>query len=286
MQVLGIKSFYKNTWDKHLFIGAGILAIYGLYEISYFIIFGERGYFLSNRIVGSGELARLDGLFQTINIGGVSIMRLKSLTGEPSMYCFTTLPFCIYAFHTKRYKMAYLLFTTLLLSTSATAFLGIMLYCLYIPIVRYVNKAWLYRIIFLAIGIMIIMFFFEDAVATLYQTQILAKIKLVHISGEDRFDHFVRHITYYSQLNVWGQLVGIGFGTARSTELFSTLLVNTGIVGFLIFTIVFFYPVLKLKNNHRNHGIKISLIVIYTSAMISVPEFSYLTQLATYQKVQ
>jgi hypothetical protein len=96
------------------------------------------------------------------------------------------------------------------------------------------------------------------------------------MSGAGRFQAVVDHLTYYAQLDPWSQLVGQGFGTIRSLDLFSTL-VNTGIIGFLIFTIAFFYPVVRLKNTQQNNGIKTSLIVIYVTAMISVSEFAYLS---------
>jgi len=275
---LYIKLFYQNIWDKYIFIGTGFLAFYGIYEVLYFLIFGERGDFLSNRIVGSGELAHIDGLFQTINIGGISIMRLKSLTGEPSMYSFTILPFCIYAFHTERYKIAALLFSTLVLSTSTTAILGIMLYIFFNTIFMKVTRKWLNGIFIFIVVILGFIFFFLEELQILYQTMVINKITLQHDSGISRFGAFIRHLSYYiTDMNLWSQLVGLGFGTVRSTDLVSTLLVNTGIIGFFTFTAVFFYPILKLKNNYRNNGIKISLIVIYVTAMISVPEFGYLS---------
>jgi hypothetical protein len=275
---LYIKDFYKNTWEKYFFIGAGLLAFYGIYEVIYFLIFGERGDFLSNRIVGNVEFARIDGLFQIINIGKISIMRLKSLTGEPSMYSFTILPFCIYAFHTERYKIAALLFSTLVLSTSTTAILGIMLYIFFNTIFMKVTKKWLNGIFILIVAILGFIFFFLEDLQILYQTQVINKITLQNFSGTYRFESFIRHLNYYiTDMNLWSQLVGLGFGTVRSTDLVSTLLINTGIIGFFIFTIAFFYPIFKLKNNYRNNGIKISLIVIYVTAMISVPEFGYLS---------
>lgn len=275
---LYIKYFYQKRWDKYIFIGAGLLAIYGIYEVLYFLIFGGKGDFLSNRIVGNIEVARIDGLFQTINLGGISMMRLKSLTGEPSMYSFTILPFCIYAFHTERDKIAALLFFTLVLSTSTTAILGIMLYLIFNTIFMKITKKWLNGILIFIIIILGSTFLFLEELQILYQTQVINKITLQNFSGADRFGSFIHHISYYiTDMTLWSQLVGLGFGTVRSTDLISTLLVNTGIIGFFVFTAAFFYPILKLKNNHRNNGIKISLIVIYVTAMISVPEFGYLS---------
>ncbi len=275
---LFIKTFYKSRWDNYLFTGAVLLACYGLYEILYFHIFGSAGDFLSNRTVGSGDMARLDGLFQTMNIGGFSIMRLKSLTGEPSMYSFSILPFWIYALYTERFKIAYFLFATLLLTTSTTAMLGMALYFIFIPIFSQITKRWmLYGVFFLGVMVVGLTFAFDEIIQTVYQTQVVDKLTLQHNSGASRFQAFADHLAYYAQLNPWSQLVGQGFGTIRSMDLVSTLLVNTGIVGFLIFTIAFFYPVLRLKRTQRNNGIKVSLIVIYVTAMISVSEFGYLS---------
>ena len=275
---LFIKNFYKTGWDNYLLTGAVLLAFYGLYEILYFQIFGGRGDFLSNRMVGTGDLARLDGLFQTMNIGGITIMRLKSLTGEPSMYSFSILPFWIYALYMERFKIAYLLFTTLLLTTSTTALLGIMLYFILVPVFSQITKRWmLYGVFFLVGFIIAVTFAFDEITQAVYKTQIVDKLSLQNMSGAGRFQAVVDHLAYYAQLNLWSQLVGQGFGTIRSMDLLSTLLVNTGIIGFSIFTIAFFYPVLRLKNTQRNNGIKTSLIVIYVTAMISVSEFAYLS---------
>lgn len=156
---LYIKFCYKTTWDKYLFIGALLLAFYGIYEIVFFSIFGETGDFLSNRTFGHGDQeSKLGSYFQTTSIGIMSIMRLKSLTGEPSMYAFSILPFCIYALHTEKYKIAYLLFATLLLSTSTTAILGIILYLFFIPIFGNITRKWLYGMFFIVISVVAIIF--------------------------------------------------------------------------------------------------------------------------------
>lgn len=205
-------------------------------------------------------------------------MRLKSLTGEPSMYSFSILPFWIYALYMERFKIAYLLFATLLLTTSTTALLGMALYFILVPIFSQISKRWmLYGVFFLVGFIVAVTFAFDEITQAVYKTQIVEKLSLQNMSGAGRFQAVVDHLTYYAQLDLWSQLVGQGFGTIRSLDLLSTLLVNTGIVGFLIFTVAFFYPVVRLKNTQRNNGIKTSLIVIYVTAMISVSEFAYLS---------
>jgi hypothetical protein len=59
---------------------------------------------------------------------GQSLARIKSLTGEPSMYAFTVLPFFIMSVHYKKTFLSFLLLITLFLSFSTTAYLGILAY--------------------------------------------------------------------------------------------------------------------------------------------------------------
>ena len=37
------------------------------------------------------------------------------------------------------------------------------------------------------------------------------------------------------------------------------------------------YPIIKLKRNNRNNGLKLALIVTLIMGMVSVPEYSYLS---------
>lgn len=145
-----VKHLYSVRWDTYLFTGAVVFAIYGLYECAYFLVFGESGDFLSNRTFEAGKLfggVATGSWFQTFQLGPLTVQRLKSLAGEPSMYAFAILPFWIYALHTKRTFTHVLLFITLLLSTSTTAMLGIFVYFMCSPLLFWASRQNRFRLI-------------------------------------------------------------------------------------------------------------------------------------------
>lgn len=267
-----VKNFYKPNWDNFIFLGACILGIYGIYEVTYFLLFHENGDFISNRTFGDGTHS--GSLFQTITIGSLVLQRLKSLTGEPSMYAFTILPFWIYAIHKKKTLIHLFLFITLMLTTSTTAYIGMIMYTLIR--IRYFGVKDKIVLFLIVIGLIVCLLNW-DFISMFVNATILEKLSLSNDSGIERFMLFTNHMDFYKNLPLFTQIFGMGFGVVRSTDMFSTLLVNNGVVGFVLFTLLFFYPVFKLENTYQNIGLKAALIVIYFSMMISVPEYSYLS---------
>ena len=72
-------------------------------------------------------------------------------------------------------------------------------------------------------------------------------------------------------------LFGIGFGYIRSTDMFTTFLVNIGVIGVTVFT-YFYLKNLKLRvKNTEDITYNAILLVVFFTGMISVPEFSYLS---------
>jgi hypothetical protein len=271
-----IFTFYKKErHDRYAITGAVLLAVYGLYEFAFYLAFGSSGDFLSNRTFGHGGDEVLGSAFQIIHLGGMNIERLKSLTGEPSMYAFTVLPFFVYAMHARRKAVSILLFITLMLSTSTTAMLGLLVYA--VGRIRYYgfkdSLIWVglaITLVGVAVGGII--------VADFYSQMIVGKLALTGMSGLDRFTQFSNHMAFFRDAPFWTKLFGIGFGYVRSTDMFSTILVNNGLVGLSVLTALFAYPVMLLrKADYRSVGIKLALVVIYVTMMASVPEYSYLS---------
>ncbi len=276
-----VATFYQPTWDRFLFWGASLLALYGLYEFIFFLVTGQNGDFLSNRIFDGGLYTSQGSLFQISNIGTLQVMRLKSLTGEPSMYAFTILPFWIHAIHRRKTVVHLLLLTTLILTTSTTAILGVALYLLLRfgyskPLRRLISGfADRYLFWFLVLGVAGTIVAWPIVQRVLAEA-VVAKLSLINDSGATRSTLFINSIKFYADAPLLNQLFGIGFGYIRSTDFSSTLLVNTGIVGFSLFTLLFARPILSLNNDYVSVGLKIALIIIYSTMMIAVPEFAYL----------
>jgi hypothetical protein len=269
-----VKNFYAPSWNRFILYGAVLLSLYGLYEFTYFLIFHANGDFLSNRIFNGSENKQTHSgsLFQTMNLFGIQFMRLKSLTGEPSMFGFTVLPLWIYAIHLRKTKIQLVLLLSLLLTFSTTAFVGIILYFLLrILFFRLKDR---YMLVTVAVFVFAAPFFFSY-IQTFFNTIIGTKTQTY--SGMERQSLMDTHLDFFNQLPLLNKLFGVGFGYVRSADLWSTFLCNIGIVGTALFTVLFLVPLIKLKNDYENIGIKCLLIVIYVTSMISVSEFAYLT---------
>lgn len=267
------REFFHEKFESYLFYSALFIGLYGIYEVIYFSVFQQYGDFLSNRFFPDSR-SDTGAMFQTLSINGVSYFRLKSLAGEPSMFAITMLPYWIYAIHKKKMLYQTIFLITLLLSTSTTAIFGI---CLYLLLrIFYLGLKDEYTIkTLIAIGICCGVFW--DVVFNVFTSMVVEKVLSENVSGIERATGFMDHFYYFLNLPGINQLFGIGFGAIRSTDLFTTFLVNVGIVGFLIYSVLFLYPVYKLKSSYEDIGLKMILIVLYILMMIAVPEFAYLT---------
>ena len=275
-----VKHLYCEKWDKYFFVGATVLGLFGVYECVYFLAIGGSGDFLSNRSFESGQLfgeTHTGSWFQTIHLGPLTLQRLKSLTGEPSMYAFTILPFWIYALHTKRTAVQGFLLITLIMSTTTTAVLGV---CTYLLIrLKYYGLA--DKFVCLVGGMLIVLLamglFGNEYILSAYTQLIEDKVTAENPSGAGRLAVFLTSWEYYLDLPLANQLFGVGYGYIRSNDLLSTSLVNLGIIGFLLITCIFIYPAVKLGRTQREVGIKASLIVIFVTMIFSKPNFAFLS---------
>lgn len=275
-----VKVFYNEGWIQPILYGGLFLAVYGIYEVIFFFITGQNGDFLTNRFFGDGQV--LGSAFQKMQLGSLTILRLKSLTGEPSMYAFTIMPFFLFALYLKKKVTATILGISLVLSTSTTFFIGIAIGFILGSrfLIRLIMKSYLN----LSILSFVILCMFIGAssygfnrIYDVIDQLLISKLTMSDISGSVRSTNFINHMSFYGDLPFLNKLFGVGFGYVRSTDFFSTLMVNTGLVGTLIFTFLFLYPVLKLGKDSLSKMLKLILVIIYVSMMIAVPEFSYLS---------
>jgi hypothetical protein len=264
--------YRKPVHDKYIELGLLLMIFYGFYTWLFFLLTGEDGDFISNREFGDGIIN--PGHFQTINIGGLYLLRFVSLTGEPSMYVFSILPFSIYFLYERRYILVLLLFVTLLLTFSGTLIIGLLTYAFALLFTSTNTKKLLYYLsIILAILIIVLT---NEVVMGIINEVFLAKIMQESLSGEDRFLSIFNNITFFLELPFFTKILGVGFGFIRSPEFFTTLIVNNGLLGLALFTLLFFFPIVKLSSDDiRNKGIKFALLVTYVMLLASVSEYSY-----------
>jgi hypothetical protein len=274
-----VQTFYQPTWNKFIFLGAFLLACYGFYEVGYYLITRQNGDFLSNRVFDNGTGEASGSLFQLISIGGYVIMRLKSLTGEPSMYAFSILPYWIYAVHQRKTLLHLTLLVSLLLTTATTALFGIGIYLVcrffFLRLSKrfvsgYADKLLTSFLVTLLLGLVL-----AFPVISSFVQETLAKLSASSVSGVERLGSFQGSLNFFAAAPLGVQLFGVGFGYIRSTDFFTTLLVNTGVLGLALFSFLFFYPIFKLPKTYEAVGLKSALIVIFITMMVAVPEFAY-----------
>lgn len=265
-----VSIFYKaEKHDKFIYYGAIIVVVYGFYELSYFWYTGYFGDFLSNRTFGDGESG---SLLQIFSIGSFTTQRFKSLTGEPSMYVFSLFPVCVYAYYQGRIKTAYLILASLLFTFSTSFLIGMAI--LYLE--RLKNRGFRdHFVLFSSLGFIVALILFSQNLTIIFDELIIQKVTSANLSGIQRISNFTNHIEYFREFPLLLKLFGLGFGYVRSTDFFSTLLINVGILGFLFYSAIFLFPILKLGRSKKEKALKVILVFIYLVSIISVPEFSY-----------
>lgn len=270
-----VKYFADQTTLEYAYWGLRLLCFYALYEFVYYMFTGHNGDFMSNRTLGHNE--RSASLFQTVNLGGITLLRLKGYTGEPSMFTFTVMPYWILAAALKRRFDIWLLLLCLLLTFSTTSYFTIFAFLTF----WFLYKRQ-YKIIIaagfamVAIGVALQLEPFSSLFKGIYDFVFADKFSEDAISSRDRGNHFQTHISYWANLDYIHQLFGIGFGYIRSTDFFSTLFLNTGLIGFLIFT---WFVFKNFKRYIIPGDLRIcywaGLVAVYMIMMGTVPEFAY-----------
>lgn len=269
------KYFYNRNWDKWIIYSSIFFSIYALYKWIYFLFTGEDGDFLTNKVYDSydkDDIGSSGYLFQIIAIGGVVMQRVQGLSGEPSMYAFTILPYFIFAIQKRVNKIyIFIIGISMILSMSTTVYIGMVLYFIILFLYGKIKKKYLILFILLNVIVYIIFKYFIDDILTL---MIFDKLLYTEnsISGSDRSFSFISNFKYWSEFNFVNMLFGIGYGYVRSLDFITSLLVNTGILGLILFS-YFILKNIKWKNCSWNDVNNNAIILcLYTCLMIAVPE--------------
>lgn len=275
--MLYVNVYFKEKMIGWMFSGIIFLAIYGIYEFIFFAIFQRSGDFLSNRIFGEISNASQSSGFlngsqlQISNVLGRGFMRLKSLTAEPSMYALTSVPFLLYAYEKAWNKTALLLLFGIILSQSTTAIIGVAVGISYLNYSKSI-----YTIIIVPITALFVLVFYLTSESVRMGLDSLIFQKLNSFSGSDRIETFVYHANVIFDGNFVRFLFGLGFGTVRSLDMFSNLLANVGVIGFLAYTALIVGPVFLMPHCPDRRAIVAALLSIWVMEMATVSEYSYL----------
>lgn len=270
---LQIKYFASYSVIEWIYWGLRLLCFYAIYECIHFLLTGDPGDFVTNRKFGN----RAASLAQSATIAGFSMLRMKGYTGEPSMFTFTIFPFWALTFVLKRRFDSILLLCCLILTLSTTAYAGIILFLIAWLIYKRRYKQVIYAGVLMFIMLTVLQLdAFTKVTSSLYEFVFGGKLSGENVSSQERGSYMENHITYWLKLPTLSQLFGVGFGYIRSTDFFSTILVNNGIIGFIIFSVFYFKHLFnKIKHKDLKYAYGMTLITLYLIMMTTVPEFAY-----------
>jgi len=275
--ILTITTFfiiYRNFKNKEFEITINIIIkILILFWIVHFIhyhIFGEFIDFLSPI---TGETQR-----QTFWLSGV--VRPTSLFTEPSMYCNTMLVFFYIRLLLNSFRISFidvLIILTFYLSFSSYGIIvmSIFLTALFLRNITLKNLIYFTSIVFL---IIFLIFYFDilnlQSIDTLIER---LSNPLNDQSGKDRVIGSI--FDFFNETTLLTQLFGFGLGNAQhngylvSNGIFY-LIMNVGIIGFIIFITVFFILILQTKY------ITLNLLIFFLS-IVNGPIFTFYIWWAT-----
>src|ERR1700730_1975591 len=263
---LFFRFFFRAEWMRYVLWGGWFLAIYGIYEWLYFLIFQQPGDFIANRTYG--EDMGTGSWSQVVQVGPFSLLRIKSTFGEPSFFSAAVVPYLFLAVQNKRKWLSIALLFCVVFSTSTSCYIGLsfasLLYCLF------------QRKLNLSIGFVILLF--AGTIATLYclYPETFDSIFTDKLGGQN--DSGAIHqaaeqatsetVQTFSLMN---RLFGIGFGYFYG-NVFNNIFINAGWIGLAIYLSAFLKPVIFLRSDQEGLGLKVSVAALFFLFYINVSE--------------
>jgi hypothetical protein len=263
---LFFRFFFHAEWMRYVLWGGWFLAIYGIYEWLFFLIFGQPGDFLANRTYG--EDLQTGSWSQAIQLGSLSLLRIKSTFGEPSFFSAAVIPYLFLALEYKRKWLSAALLFCIVFSTSTSAFIGL-------PFALIIYSLFQRK---LSLSIAVIILLFAGAFATLYfafpdtyDSMFTAKLNAESGSGDL---HQVATQAMNDTINtftVMNRLFGIGFGYFYGS-VFNAVLVNTGWIGMIVYLYAFLKPAILLRSGNGGLALKVGVATLFFLYYINVSE--------------
>lgn len=271
---LFVFNYYDRTWINPILLGGILLSTFGMIEFFAYTFWGLRIDYFSNRQFGleSDSIASARQLFE---FSGRTLMRLKSLTGEPSMYSLSIFPYTVIAISFKRYFCAAFFALSLLLSTSASGVLMVGMFIILSALFGLSPEDAFSKRVMLIIATVVV----SSAIVIVFRELIVfflvSRATVEDYSSINRLDSFLSTYKYWKELPLWGNLFGVGWGAVRASDFFSTLLVNTGLVGLSIWVVLWIRP-LFARGRMLRSPISYGVVAVFLTMLIAIPEYSYL----------
>jgi hypothetical protein len=263
---LFFRFFFREEWMRYVFWGGWFLALYGIYEWLFFLIFKRPGDFIVNRTTGVD--LHTGSWSQMIQVGSFSLLRIKSTFGEPSFFSAGVVPYIFLALQYKRKWLAAALLFCTIFSTSSSAFaalpFALLLHSLF---QRKLSKSIAITLLLFAAAFAILYYVFPDT----YNQMFTAKLNGENNSGETREDNYQAMTDTAETFTLMNRIFGIGFGYYYG-GVYYAMLINTGLIGMLVYCYAFLKPVILLRSDHAGLALKVGVATLFFLFYISVSE--------------
>jgi hypothetical protein len=264
MTALYFRYFFQPGWMRYVYWGGYLLAGYGIYEWTYFLVFHQTGDFMANRTFGDHPASWSQG----ISFGGLQLLRIKSTLGEPTFFAAVVLPYLFLALDGRQVLLSCLLLFTALFSTSTACYVTLFS-CLL------VKSVWTGKVEFRFLSILLFLAAFLGALAVFFpdtfRGMFADKISGNNDSGASRLESAGAVNDLYGTFTIPNWIFGIGFGYVY-LGVYAALLVNTGIIGLGTFLCVFLRPLIFLPATRGYEGHKAGLLAIVILCGLSLSE--------------
>ena len=265
MIALWFRYFFQPAWMRYVYWGGFLLAIYGIYEWTFYLIFHQPGDFLANRTFGGDHPGSWS---QGIDFGGLQLLRIKSTLGEPTFFAAVVIPYFYLALDGGEVLLSSLLLFTALFSTSTACYLALGA-SLCIKCVWSGRVQWRVLLLLGVVGVFLVALamLFPDTFRGIFTD----KFNGDNDSGASRMDETRSETDLFHSFTISNWIFGLGFGYTYM-GVFQALLSNTGLIGLGVFLWLFIRPLIFLPTTRGCEGLKAGLLGILILCKLSLSE--------------
>ena len=261
---LFFRFFFREEWMRYVLWGAWFLALYGIYEWFFFLIFKQPGDFIANRMYGDHP----GSWSQTMQVGPLTLLRIKSTLGEPSWFSAAVIPYFFVALQYKRKLLSAALLFCIVFSTSTSAFIAFTFaLILYGILKRKLSASFLVAALLFVTAFAVLYLSFPETFNEMFS----AKFRGETNSGQTRLEHGAAAKDAEATFTLLNRIFGIGFGYHYGGVYFA-LLMNTGWIGMIVYLYVFLKPLILLPTDSDGSVLKVCVAALFFLFYISVSE--------------
>jgi hypothetical protein len=263
---LYFRYYFREKWMKYVILGGYFMAAYGIYEWLFFLVFKHPGDFVANRMFGEDHPGSWS---QTVNFGGLTLLRIKSFYGEPAFYSSAVIVYLITAIKYNRHWLVAMLAFNAFFSTSTSCYISLLV-CLLFQVIltpRGRLPAFFFLVV-LVCGVIAMSQLFPETFQGMFGDKISGNSE----SGRMRVDSSMSTQELLSNFSVMNWLFGFGFGYAYN-QVTLAIITNTGIVGFFIYCFAFLKPIFGLPREGVYGGYKTCIFGLFFLCNTTLSEF-------------